>query len=89
MKESRDSENNIIMIDSSLRSILPPKLKNMSTWYKVMCGCEFCIYTKSIYSSLISWRDRYLKNIKYISQNDQNLRFIEIYNRPFETYTNM
>ena len=27
-----------------------------------MCGCECCIYTKSIHSSLLSWRDRYFKN---------------------------
>ena len=27
-----------------------------------MCGCECCTYTKIIHSSLISYRDRYLKN---------------------------
>ena len=26
----------------------------------IICGC--CIYAKSIHSSLLSWRDRYLKN---------------------------
>ena len=29
---------------------------------KVMCSCECCISTKSIHSSLLYWRDRYLKN---------------------------
>ena len=29
-----------------------------------MCGCECCISTKSMHSSLISWRDCYLKKIK-------------------------
>ena len=29
-----------------------------------MCGCEYCIYAKSIHSSLLYWRDRYLKNSK-------------------------
>ena len=38
----------------------------MSACYKNMCGCECCIYAKSINSSLLYWRDRYLKksNIK-------------------------
>ena len=40
----------------------------MSAWYKVMCGCEYCIYDKSIHSSLLSWHDRYLKNSKIKSK---------------------
>ena len=27
-----------------------------------MCGCECCISAKSMHSSLLEWRDRYLKN---------------------------
>ena len=34
----------------------------MSPRYKVMRGCECYIYAKSIHSSLLSWRERYLKN---------------------------
>ena len=34
----------------------------MSARYKVMCGCECCIYAKSIHSPSIYSRDRYLKN---------------------------
>ena len=34
----------------------------MSARYKVLRGCECCISDKSIHSSLLSWRDRYLKN---------------------------
>ena len=34
----------------------------MTACYKIMCGCECCIYAKSIHSSLLSWRDRYFKN---------------------------
>ena len=40
----------------------------MSARYKVMCGCECCISAKSIHSSLLSWRDRYLKNWKIKSK---------------------
>ena len=37
-----------------------------------MCGCECCISAKSIHSSLLSWRDHYLKKLKDHSQNAQN-----------------
>ena len=62
LKDDRYEDDNIIISDSTLRSLLPPQLKQMSACYKIMCGCECCIYAKSINSSLISWRDRYLKN---------------------------
>ena len=62
IKDSRDEYDNIITSDSTLRSLFPPKLKQMSARYKVMCGCECCIYSKIMHSSFLSWRDRYLKN---------------------------
>ena len=49
LKYSRDKDDNIIISDSTLHSLLPPQLK-MSARYKVMCGCEFCISTKIIHS---------------------------------------
>ena len=61
LKDARDEGDNIIISDSTLCSLLPPQLKQISALYKVMCGCECCICTKSVHSSLISWRDRYLK----------------------------
>ena len=66
LKDSRDEYGKIIISDSTLRSLLPPQLKQMSARYNIMCGCECCISAKSIHSSLLSWRDRYLKksNIK-------------------------
>ena len=67
MKDDRYEDGKVVISDSTLRSLLPPKLKQMSALYKIMCGCECCIYDKSIHSSLLSWRDRYLKKsmIKY------------------------
>ena len=62
LKYSRDEDGKIIISDSTFRSLLPPQLKQMSARYKIMCGCECCISAKSIHSSLLSWRDRYLKN---------------------------
>ena len=65
LKDARDKDNNIIIGDSTFFSLLPPQLKQISERYKVMCGCECCIYSKSIHSSLLSWHDHYLKKLKY------------------------
>ena len=62
LKDARDEDGKIIISDSTLRSLLPPKLKQMSARYKIMCGCGCCISAKSIHSLLLSWHDRYFKN---------------------------
>ena len=62
IKDDRDEYGKIITSDLTLRSLLPPKLKQMYARYKIMCGYECYIYAKSIHSSLLSWRDIYLKN---------------------------
>ena len=62
LKDARDEDGKIIISDSTLRSLFTSQLKQISTRYKIMCGCECCISDKSIHSSLLSWRDRYLKN---------------------------
>ena len=64
LKDARDEDDNIIIRYFTLCSLLPPQLKQMYACYKVMCGCECCISTKSIHSSLLPWHDRYLKNSK-------------------------
>ena len=69
-----DEDDNIIISNSTLRSLLPPRLKQISAQYKVMCGCGFFIFAKSIHYSLLSWRDRYLEKVKDQSQNAQNRR---------------
>ena len=76
LKEARDVDNNIIISDSTLRSILPPQLKKISAQYGLMCGCECCICTKSIILSLLLWWYRYLKNLKYQSNNAKNIRSV-------------
>ena len=62
IKDARDEDCNIIISDYTLRSLLPPQLKYISARYNIMCCCECFISAKSIHSSLISWRGRYLKN---------------------------
>ena len=59
LKDARDEYDNIIIRDYTLRSLLPPQLNQISSRYKVMCGCECCIYVKSIHSSLLYWNYRY------------------------------
>ena len=62
IKDARYEDGKSIIRASTLRSLLPPQLKEMSARYKIMCGCECCISAKSIHLSLLSWRGRYLKN---------------------------
>ena len=88
LKESRDEDGKIIISDSTLRSLLSPQLKQMSARYKIMCGCECCISAKSIHSSLLSWRDRYLKKLKDKSQNSQIRRSGEKSHHIYTTYKN-
>ena len=71
IKDARDENSKIIISYSTLRSLLPPQLKQISSRYKVMGGCECCISAKRIHSSLISWRDSYLKKLKDQIQNAQ------------------
>ena len=53
-----------------------------------MCVCECCIYDKSIYSSLLSWCNRYLKKNKDRSQNSQIIRSGEEAHHIYTTYKN-
>ena len=62
LKYARYEDGNIIISDPTLRSLLPHQLKQISARYKIMCGCECSTSAKSIHSSLLSWRDKYLKN---------------------------
>ena len=62
IKDARDEDGKTIISDSTLRSLFPPQIKQMSAHYKIMCACECSISAKSIHSSFLSWRDRYLKN---------------------------
>ena len=64
LTEARYEEKNIIISASELLTILLPQLKNISAFYKVMCGCEYCISDKSIHSSLLALGYCHLKQLK-------------------------
>ena len=51
-----------------------------------MCGCECCIYTKCMLSSLLAWRYHYLKKLKENGFNSQNITSSEIKGPIIETY---
>ena len=74
LKDDRDEDDNIIISDSTLCSLLPPQLNQISERYKVMCVCECCISDKIIHSSLLTWRDRYLQKRKDTIKNSQSRR---------------
>ena len=38
IKSARDEDDNIIISDSTLRSLIPPQLKQLTAHYKIMCG---------------------------------------------------
>ena len=86
LRYARGADNNIIISDSTLRTILPPQLNNISAHYKVICGCECCVSSKVMHTSLLSWQEIYLNRRKDLSQNAQNRRSGEMYNILFKTY---
>ena len=86
IKFSSYEDDNIIISDFTLRSLLSPQLKKMYVRYKIMCGCECCIYDKIIHSSLLSWCDMYLGKIKDKSQNSQSRSSGEKPHHKYETY---
>ena len=88
LKYAKDEDGKIIISYSTLRSLLPPQLKQMPVRYKIMCGCECCISAKIIHSSLLSLRDRYLKKLKDQSQNSQSRRSGEKAHHIYTTYKN-
>ena len=94
IKEARYAVNNIIISDYILCNIMPPcniippQLKKIYPQYKVRCGCECCISTKSIHYSLLTWKYHHMKKLKYQSHNTQNRNSGEIASYIFETYKN-
>ena len=48
IKEAWASDNHIIISNSTLCNILPPKLNKITAQYNVMCGCECCISSKNM-----------------------------------------
>ena len=69
-----------------LCNILPLQLNKISAQYKLICGCECCIYSKIMHSYLLSWI--YLEKLKDQIHNAQNTIYGEMSNLILETYKN-
>ena len=54
-----------------------------------MCGCECCIFAKSMHFVLLSWHNIYIKHFKDRSQNSQNRRSGELSSHIFEICKNV
>ena len=54
--------------------------------YKVMFGCDCCISDKIMHSSLLSYWYHHYKKPKYQSENSQNRRSGEMYDRLIDAY---
>ena len=65
LKYARDENGKIIINDSTLRLLLTPQLKQMSAFYKIMCGCECCISALRILAFILEF-------FKYLSRQDSN-----------------
>ena len=87
-EEEQDAENNIIIIDSTVRKIIKTQLKNMSSCYKVICWCECCIAAKIMHYYFLTCFHNHMKQLKYQTHNTQNIRYVEISSHIFETYKN-
>ena len=86
LEDLRDKKDNIIISDSTLYKILPPKINKMIVQYKVMCGCECFISEKNMHFSLSTWCDSLSKHIKDRSHNAQNRRSGALSSCLFETH---
>ena len=53
-----------------------------------MCGCECCIYAKSMHSYFLTWRDSHINHLKDRIYHAQNTRSGGLSSRVFEIYRN-
>ena len=63
--------NDLIIIDTMLRSLEPPQLRPMTNNHKIMCGCAICNTSKYMQESLNEWRRKQLKSMKEKAENSR------------------
>ena len=64
-----DSKSKKLLVsESTLRAMLPPQLRRMTTAQKEICGCECCIATKLLHQALLHFRsnNRSLRSISHM-----------------------
>ena len=63
--------NDVIIIDTMLRSLTPPQLRPMTYHHKMMCDCTICKTSKYFQLSLNSWWQKQLKIMKDKADNSR------------------
>ena len=87
LKEARDEDDNIIISDSTLRSLFPPHLKKCRQ-DKKSCVVANVAYLPKLYIHNYFHGVIVIKKLKDLSQNSQNRRSGEKENHIYETYKN-
>ena len=64
-----DNTNDVIISDTMLCSLAPPKLRPMTDHHKMMCGCAICNTSNYFQKSLNAWQQKQLKIIKNKAYN--------------------
>ena len=87
LKEARDAENNIIISDSTLRSLFTPQLKKCHQDTK-SCVVTSVLYLPKLYIHQITWRDCYLKNSSIKAKNTKTEGLRKKKTHIYKTYKN-
>ena len=61
--------NDVVIIDTMLRSLAPPQLRPMTDNHKMMCGCAICNTSQYMQDFLNAWWQKQLKIMKYKAYN--------------------
>jgi hypothetical protein len=56
LPEARDSNQNVLISDTRLRTILPTELRAATDSHKQMCGCQYCLTTRFLQAALNAFR---------------------------------
>eukprot|EP00978_Attheya_sp_CCMP212_P018583 scaffold51031_cov63-Attheya_sp.AAC.3 len=56
--------NDVIISDTMLCSLVPPRLRPVTDHHKIMCGCTICNTSKYLQTSLNAWRRKHMKYIE-------------------------
>ena len=67
----------VLIIDTTLRSFIPPQVRKIKIKLRHICGCEICIIPKDIQIDLNRFRTRLLTDLQnnYVGRHTHNILF--------------
>ena len=74
LPELWNNNNNLLVSDTSFRSLIPPHIKYMTTKYKQMCGCEIFVMIKNLQNDLNQYRLSTIHRLEKISIYKEGLK---------------